>query len=529
MKAADLLVKCLENEGVEVIFGIAGKEILELVNSLAKSTQIQFVPVRHEQGAAFMADVYGRLAGKAGVCLSTLGPGATNLLTGVSSAQLDHSPLIALIGQADVSRHRAESHQYINIPNVFEPVTKGSTQIVDPQTLATAIRKSFKLATIEKPGAAAVILPENVLSEVVTNPPLEVTPLPESVPTGDAVKTAMYLIESCKRPFLLVGNGVVRADAVGELRTLVDTLQSPVSHSFMAKGILETSHPQNYFTFGFSEKDEVLPGIQEADLLIAIGHDFVEKLPSHWNKGKLPVLHIDSMPAETNEFYPVAAELVGNIKITLQLLNQSGLPAKSWKPAGNLREVIMKAYQVNQQKTPSSHDPVKIEYVLQIIQRLSPDDAILISDVGAHKISIARTYQPKLPNRTIISNGLATMGIAIPGCLGAKLACPDSTVVAITGDGGALMNFAEIETASRLGLSFLIIVINDSMLKLEVKQMEKKFGETHGVTFQNPDFVKMADSYDITGKRAATLGEFEMAFQEFLSSSDGITLIELVM
>lgn len=527
MKAADVLVKYLENEGVEYIFGMVGKEILGLMDSLSKSAQIQFVAARHEQGAAFMADVYGRLAKKPGVCLSTLGPGALNLLTGVASAQLDHSPLVALIGQADLRRHHAESHQYIDIPKIVEPVTKSAVQIIDPETLPTAIRKSFRLAAMEKPGAAAVIVPENILSEPIKALPLEVSPLPETVPYEKTLKAALQLVQNSKKPFILAGNGIVRQDAAVEFKTLVDTLQSPVSHSMKAKGLVETGHPQNYFTFGFSDNDAVLPGIEEADLLICIGLDFVEKLPSHWNKLKLPVLHIDSLPAETNEYYPVAAELAGNIKKTLQLLNDSRLPRKSWEPAGNLKRTIVEEYQINQ--FPSASEPLKIEHVLQMIQKLAPDDTVLISDVGDHKISIARTYQPKMPNRVIISNGLATMGIAIPGCIGAKLACPDSTVIAITGDGGALMNFAEIETAARLGLSFLIIVINDSMLKLEVKQMEKKFGESYGTTFQNPDFAKLAESFGIRGLRAATMEEFENALKDFLSGSVGITLIELAM
>lgn len=529
MKAADVLVRCLENEGVEFIFGIVGKETLELANSLSKSEQIQFIGVRHEQGAAFMADVYGRLSGKAGICLSTLGPGATNLLTGVASAQLDHSPLVALIGQADIQRQHGESHQYLDIPKLFEPATKWSTQIESPQTLPTIVRKAFKLATLEKPGSVVLVLPENIAPQEISTPPLEVNPLPGNTPAVEEIEAANLLLTKHLKPFILIGNGVVRQDAIKELRTFINHLEAPASHSFMAKGVLEKEHPQNYFTFGFNEKDEVLSGIQEADLLITIGLDFVEKLPNHWNKKKLPVLHIDTLPAETNEYYPAKIELAGNIKKTLQLLNQSGLPKKSWEPSGNLKGHITEAYQLNEYQRGPNDQQMTIGHVLQCIESLSPDDTILISDVGAHKVSIARTYQPKMPNRVIISNGLATMGIAIPGCIGAKLACPDSTVIAITGDGGALMNFAEIETAARLGLSFIILVINDSMLKLEDEQMKKKFGESFGVSFQNPDFAKLAASFGIHSKKVTTMKELEDSLEESLSSREGITLIELLM
>ncbi|MBY0098766.1 acetolactate synthase large subunit [Mesobacillus maritimus] len=529
MKVSDLMVTCLENEGVEFIFGIVGTETLDLADSLSKSTKIQFVNVRHEQGAAFMADVYGRLSNKVGVCLSTLGPGATNLLTGMASAQLDHSPVLALIGQADVGRNHKESHQYIDLSKLFEPVTKLCTQIKESQTLPTNIRKSFRLAMMEKPGAVAVILPENFLSEMITNMPLPVMPLPKSIPDMDSVKSTIRLLTNCTKPFIILGNGVIRQHAVPEVQTFIDTLQAPVTHSFMAKGILEKEHPCNFFTFGFNEKDEVIKGIEQADLIISIGFDFVEKLPKDWNKRKIPVLHIDALPAETNEFYPARYELVGNIKETLQLLNESELPIKSWEPSGNLKERLLDVHKIKKNEQKSASRPFTIENMLHCIEDYTPENSIVVSDVGAHKVSIARTYQPKNPNRVIISNGLASMGIAIPGSIGAKLACPNDPVICITGDGGALMNFAEIETAKRLGLSFIIIVLNDSMLKLEVQQMDQLFGESYGVTFENPDFIQLAEGFGIEGKQARNLDEFQSALQESLPTLENIVLIEVFL
>ena len=514
---------------MEYVFGIVGKETLDLADSLSKSDQIQFVNARHEQGAAFMADAYGRLSKKVGVCLSTLGPGATNLLTGIASAQLDHSPVVALIGQAGVERHHQESHQYLDIVKIFEPATKWSTQIMDSQTVPTIIRKAVRLAQMEKPGSVAIVVPENFLTQKITNKPLPIHPLPETVPVTETIMAAITLIQNGMKPFILVGNGVVRQDAVLELQTFINTLQAPVTHSFMAKGILEKEHASNYFTFGFNENDEVLPGIGEADLIITIGFDFVEKLPKKWNEKKIPVLHIDSLPAEINESYPVQIECVGNIKKTLQLLNQSGLPAKAWAPFGNLKEKIMTAYQINHNQPQAINRPFTIEQILHCIENLTTENTIVISDVGAHKVSIARTYQPKKPNRLIISNGLASMGISIPGSIGAKLACPHDPVICITGDGGALMNFAEIETAKRLGLSFIIIVLNDSKLKLEVQQMMKLFGESYGVTFQNPDFVQLAESFGIKGTKASNLDEFETVLKEALQTLDEMVLIEVVM
>ncbi|CAG9623142.1 acetolactate synthase large subunit [Sutcliffiella rhizosphaerae] len=526
MKVSDVIVKCLENEGVEYVFGIVGKEILDLADSLSKSEKIQFVNVRHEQGAAFMADVYGRLSNKAGVCLSTLGPGATNLLTGVASAQLDHSPLVALIGQAGVERHHKESHQYLDIVKLFEPVTKWCTQAKDAQTVPAIIRKAFRMAMMEKWGAVAIALPENFSSQTIPNKPLPVNPLPESVPVREAINVAITLINNSTRPFILLGNGVMRQHAIPEIQAFINTLQAPVTHSFMAKGVLNKEHPCNYFTFGFSEKDEVIPGINEADLLIVIGFDFVEKLPKDWNQTKIPVLHMDALPAETNDYYPVESELVGNIKKTFQLLNKCELSAKPWEPAGNLKEKLLTAYKINKNQEKPANLPLSIENLLHCIEDVTAENSIVISDVGAHKVSIARTFQPKKANRLIISNGLASMGIAIPGAVGAKLACPNEPVICITGDGGALMNVAEIETAARLGLSFIIIVLNDSVLKLEQQQMDKLFGESYGVTFQNPDFTQLADAFGIVGMQAKTITEFQTVLQKSQQNSDKIVLIE---
>ncbi|MCM3728249.1 acetolactate synthase large subunit [Neobacillus cucumis] len=521
MKLTDTLVQCLENEGVEYIFGIVGTETLDLAESLSKSTKIQYVNVRHEQGAAFMADVYGRLSKKAGVCLSTLGPGAANLVTGIASAQLDHSPLVALIGQAGIERQHGESHQYMDIVKLLEPATKWSTQILDSQTVPTVIRKAFRLALMEKPGSVAITLPENFAAQPIANTPIPITPTPVTVPDAESLNAAKELIQKYTKPFIIIGNGLIRQEAVQELITFIDRLQSPATHSFMAKGILPPEHQQNFFTFGFKENDAVLAGINEADLLIVIGFDFVEQLPNAWNKNKLPVLHIDPLPAEVNEYYPVQCELVGNIKKTLEALNQAELTVKSWLPSGDLQAQIKTTYQINENQKES----LNIENVVHLIEKFSPENTIVISDVGAHKVSIAKTYQPKEPNRLIVSNGLATMGIAIPGSIGAKLACTNDPVICITGDGGALMNFAELETAKRLGLSFTIIILDDSMLKLEVKQMNNKFGNTYGVTFENPDFVQLAQSFGVKGIRPNTLAELETILKE---PQQEIVLIDLV-
>ncbi len=527
MKATDLLVQCLENEGVEYIFGIVGKETLDLIDSLSKSKKIQFINVRHEQGAAFMADVYGRLTNKVGVCLTTLGPGATNLLTGISSANLDHSPVVAITGQASFEKQHQESHQYLDIVKIFEPATKWSVQIKESQTIPKIIRKAFRLAQMEKPGAVLIELPENIATQMAPTHPLPVSPIPKSIPTSQAIEEARTFIGQSQRPLVIVGNGGIRQKAMSGLLTFVENLQSPVIHSFMAKGVLPKNHQLNYFTFGFQKKDEALLMIEQSDLLIVVGFDFVESPPKDWNKKMYPVLHIDTLPAEMDEHYPVKGELVGDINEIFQELNKLDIPSKPWVPIGNLKEQIKTAYQID--LDVKENLSLTIENILTVIEKNAAEKTIVISDVGAHKLSIARTYQSKQAGRLIISNGFASMGIALPGSIGAKLACHDAPVICITGDGGALMNISELETAKRLGLSLIIIVLNDSTLKLEEQMMQEKFSTSFGTAFGNPDFVQLAESFGIKGVRPKQLNEFEEVLENALKQHNEITLIDIQM
>ncbi|RLL41793.1 acetolactate synthase large subunit [Oceanobacillus piezotolerans] len=527
MKATDLLVQCLENEGIEYIFGIMGKETLDLIDSLSRSKKIQFINVRHEQGAAFMADVYARLTNRVGVCLATLGPGATNLLTGISSANLDHSPVVAITGQASFERQHQESHQYLDIVKIFEPATKWSVQIKDSQTIPNIIRKAFRLAQLEKPGAVLIELPENIASQMAPARPLSVSPIPKSSPISQAIEDARTLIYRSQKPVVIVGNGVIRQKAIHELLTFVDNLQAPVVHSFMAKGVLPKNHPLNYFTFGFKKKDEVIPVIEQSDLLIVVGYDFVESPPKDWNKRMHPILHIDTLPAEMDEYYPVNGELVGDLKEVFQKLNELEIPSKPWVPIGNLKERIKTAYQIDLEV--KGNLSLTMENILTVIEENATEKTIVISDVGAHKLSIARTYQSKQAGRVIISNGLASMGIALPGSIGAKLACPDDPIICITGDGGALMNISELETAKRFGLSFIMIVLNDSALKLEEQMMQEKFNNSFGTAFGNPDFVRLAESFGIKGVRPKQLNEFEQLLKSALKQNNEITLMDIQM
>lgn len=529
MKATDVLVQCLENEGVEYIFGIVGKETLDLVESISRSERIQFIPVRHEQGAAFMANVYGKLANKPGVCSATLGPGATNLLTGLGSALLDHAPVVAITGQAGLERQHKKSHQLLNMVSIMEPATKWAAQIKDPKTIPEMIRNAFRIAAKEKPGPVFIELPENVAIEPAPPQVLRVTPMPVNQPEDNSMNAALTLIKESTTPFIIVGDGAIRQNSTDELLHFIEKLQAPVTHSFMAKGVIPKQHPSNFYTFGFEENDLVLSGIAEADLLIVIGFDFIEKLPKQWNRTKIPVLHLDTLPAEVDEYYPVQAELVGNIQKTLQIFNTFDLPSKQWLPSGDLKKRMEQSYQIFNIEKETSHLPLTTENILHVIEKLSFPETTVISDVGAHKISIARTYQPKGPGRLLISNGFASMGIAIPGAIGAKLARPNEPIICISGDGGALMNISELETAKRLGLAFVIIILNDHVLKLEQQMMNKKFGKSFDVTFGNPDFLLLAESFGIKGMRPSSIKEFEDILKNELETQKEVILIEILL
>lgn len=499
MDTAELLVKCLENEGVEYIFGVPGEENLQVLQALKKSS-IQFVTTRHEQGAAFMADVYGRLTGKAGVCLSTLGPGATNLMTGVADANLDRAPLVAITGQVGTDRMHIESHQYLDLVAMFNPVTKWNAQIVRPSITPEIVRKAFKLAQTEKPGAVHIDLPENIADMEVTGEPLRRDGQEKSYASMQSIQQAAVAISQATNPLLFVGNGAIRAQASEALTEFATTLNIPVANTFMGKGVIPYTHPLALWTFGLQQRDFISCGIEQTDLLIAVGYDLVEYSPKKWNPdSNIPILHINATPAEIDSSYIPRVEVVGDISDSLECIlkrvNRKGRP----DPINiKLREEIRADYERYADDYGFPVKPQKLIYDFR--QVLGPED-ILISDVGAHKMWIARNYHCDRPNTCLISNGFASMGIAIPGGIAAKLVNPSRKVIAATGDGGFMMNCQELETALRLGTAFVTVIFNDGGYGLIEWKQQSHYGESAFVHFNNPDFVKLAESMGLKGYR----------------------------
>jgi acetolactate synthase-1/2/3 large subunit len=515
LKASDLLVQCLENERVEYVFGLPGEETLDVLDSLHAS-RIKFIPVRHEQGAAFMADVYGRLTGRAGVCLSTLGPGSANLVTGIADAYLDRAPLVAITGQAGLDRIHKESHQYIDVVGMFHSITKWNARVEKAALIPEIVRKAFKIAQTEKPGACHIELPEDVAAEETKGKPFPVIPVRRPSPDRTALKAVAKLTEESERPIVLAGNGVIRGKAAGELHAFSQKTGIPVANTFMGKGVIPWDSELSLLTIGLQAHDYVSFGFDRADLIIAVGYDIVEYDPKFWNPGgDKKIIHIDFTPSEIDSHYKTAVEIVADIRETLELLGKEIRRPKERTELKALRSTIMNEF------TEYAQDPgfpMKPQRILHDIHSFMAEDDLVISDVGAHKIWIARMYPVSRPNTCIISNGFAAMGIALPGAIAAKLVYPDRRVLAICGDGGFLMNAQEMETACRLNVPFVALIFRDDGYGLIEWKQIKKFGRKTGVDFGNPDFVKFAESFGAKGYRVEKASQLiptlEQAFKQ---------------
>ncbi|MEH2080800.1 MAG: acetolactate synthase large subunit [Nostoc sp.] len=517
MNTAELLVQCLENEGVQYIFGLPGEENLHVLEAL-KNSSIKFITTRHEQGAAFMADVYGRLTGKAGVCLSTLGPGATNLMTGVADANLDGAPLVAITGQVGTDRMHIESHQYLDLVAMFAPVTKWNKQIVRPSITPEVVRKAFKRSQSEKPGAVHIDLPENIAAMPVEGNPLRKDNSEKTYASFASIRAAAAAICQAVNPLILVGNGAIRAHASDAVTQFATLLNIPVANTFMGKGVIPYTHQLALWSVGLQQRDFITCAFDNTDLVIAIGYDLIEFSPKKWNRnGEIPIVHIGVNPAEIDSSYIPNAEVVGDISDSLyEILKLADRQGKPDPLAISLRSEIRADYEQYAHDDEFPIKPQKLIYDLR--QVMGPDD-IVISDVGAHKMWMARHYHCHSPNTCIISNGFAAMGIAIPGALAAKLVHPKRKVVAVTGDGGFMMNSQELETALRVGTPFVTIIFNDGGYGLIEWKQENQFGKGNSsfVHFSNPDFVKLAESMGLKGYRVESALDLIPTLKEALA------------
>ncbi len=523
-KASDLFVRCLEAEGVTHIFGVPGEENADLMISLIDS-EIEFVLCRHEQAAAFMADTYGRLTGRPGVCLSTLGPGATNLVTGIADANMDRSPVVAIIGQASTRRLHKESHQNMDAIAMFEPISKWAHSIRDPETVPEVLRKAFKIAAMEKPGACIVELPENVAKKAVSGAPMAATRTRRPAADYKAVARAVDLIAAAKSPIILAGNGAVRKRAAKQLRRLAHKTGIGVVNTFMGKGVVSLDDPHCLFTVGLQGRDHITCALDEADTIIAVGYDLVEYAPEFWNQGReKTIVHIDFEPAEIDGAYPVAVDVASDVADALWQINEElnrrfadRLPLFDIAARARLRAMI--AEDLGAEAGDRSF-PMKPQRILSDLRAALGPDNILLSDVGAHKMWVARYYQCYEPNTCLISNGFCSMGFALPGAIGAKIAHPGRRVAAVCGDAGFLMNVQDLETAVRLGLNFVCLIWVDGEYGLIKWKQQNQFDGRHSdLAFGNPDFELLARAFGLWARRLESADELRPAIDEAFAQS----------
>ena len=499
MKTSDLFIKCLENEGIEYIFGVPGEENADFLMSLQDSKKIKFILTRHEQGAAFMAESYGKLTGKLSCCLSTLGPGATNLLTGVADANMDHSPVLVITGQGSSDRLHKESHQIMDVCNMFKSVTKWTTSIRSPNTIPEIVRKAVRLATLEKPGAVHIELPEDIAKLDVETMPLKSFPYRRSIAEDAVIYKAYKLMCEANSPILIAGNGAIRKRSSRQLREFCERTNIPVVTTFMGKGAVDCNSDYCLSTVGLGAIDFGDIAIKNSDLVITLGYDMVEYHPKLWSRNsEAKIIHIDFEAAEIDEYYIPEVEVVGDLAHSLSVLNniidKEGTKSYDFKYVKKMRADLKEDHEYY--KNDEQKGLIKPQKFLYDLRKFLNKDDILISDVGAHKMWIARNYPCYEPNTCIVPNGFCSMGYALPAVIAASLTNTNHRIFSICGDAGFLMNLQEMETAKRLNSNFVVIIWEDKSYGLIKWKQQAQFGRSTELDFDNPDWEKLAKSFD---------------------------------
>ena len=521
---ADLLVRCLEHEGVTCVFGIPGEENIHLTDALAASS-IRYVLVRHEQAASFMAEIYGRLTGRAGVCSATLGPGAINMLLGTADATTNSAPLVALSAQVGLNRIYKESHQSVDLVSLFSPVTKWADMVLTPGAVPEMARKAFKLAQTERPGAVYLAVPEDI--EAMAAPP-GLAPLPVNTPRADEpsrsqIERAAAVLDGARRPIVLAGHGAARAGAADALRRFAERLGLHVATTFHGKGVFPDDHPLALGAVGFMRHDYVNFGFDESDVIVSVGYELQEFDPARINPaGDKRILHLSRFPAEVDASYNVEVGVQADISATLDAL--AAATSRRWQPGEGGEKI--RALLADELARGAGDDsfPVKPQRVVSDTRAALGRSGIVLADTGAVKMWMARLYPTYEPNTCLVSNGLSTMGFAMPGAIGAKLAEPGRRVLAATGDGAFLMNSQEIETALRERIPLTVLIWEDDAYGLIKWKMDLELGHDVATSFGNPDFVAYAESFGARGYRVSAASGLLPMLTEALSA-DTVSVI----
>ncbi|KHE91001.1 Acetolactate synthase [Candidatus Brocadiaceae bacterium S225] len=526
MKASDLFVKALENEGVEYVFGIPGEENLDFLNSL-KDSKIKLILTRHEQGAGFMAATVGRLTGKPGVCLATLGPGATNLVTPAAYANLGAMPMLMITGQKPIMKSKQGRFQIIDTVDMMRPITKYSRQIVNGNSIPSMTREACRIAQEERPGAVHLELPEDIAAEECVDRLFEVVGYRRPDADDLDISKAVRMIEEAKMPLILIGAGANRKRTSKALRKLIETTQIPYFTTQMGKGVVDARHPQCLGTAALSDNDFLHCAISRADLIINIGHDVIEK-PPFFMTDRQKVIHVNFFPANVDDVYFPQLIVVGDIATSVEHLARH-LKEKNanWdfsyfkRIQENVKEHLSKYFEDNR-------FPILPQRVVYIVRKQLPEDGIVTLDNGVYKIWFARNYRCYHPNTLLLDNALATMGAGLASAIAAKMIKPDKKVIAVCGDGGFLMNSQELETAVRLGLDLTIIILDDGGYGMIKWKQEGMGFDNFGLDYSNPDFVKYAESYGATGYRPDSVQSFEDVLEKSLNTH-GVHIIDLAV
>jgi acetolactate synthase-1/2/3 large subunit len=499
-KASDLFVQCLEEEGVEYVFGVPGEENLDFLDSLSRSSKIRLILTRHEQGAGFMAATYGRHTGKAGVCLATLGPGATNLVTAAAYAQLGGMPMLMITGQKPIKKSKQGRFQILDVVAMMGPITKYTHQLASADNIPSRVREALRLAEEEKPGAVHLELPEDIAEEQTDSSPLQRSLVRRPTADEKAVRAAVRKIEAAKSPVLVIGAGANRKMTSRMLLQLIEKTGMPFVTTQLGKGVIDETHPRFLGCAALSSGDFVHRAIEAADLIVNVGHDVIEKPPFFMKKGGTEVIHLSTRTAEVDPVYFPQIEVIGDIANAIWQIKEEVVPSAGWN-----FEPMLRARRAEREHGASlcvdMRFPIFPACLVRQVREAMPADGILCLDNGVYKIWFARDYPARGPNTVLLDNALATMGAGLPSAMASKMVHPERKVMAICGDGGFMMNSQEMETAVRLKLDLTVLVLNDdSYGMIRWKQANMGFADW-GLTYGNPDFVRYAESYGAHGHR----------------------------
>ena len=524
MKSSDLMVKALENEGIKYIFGIPGEENLDFLNSL-KESDIELILTRHEQAAGFMAATFGRLTGKPGVCLSTLGPGATNFVTSAAYAQLGAMPLVMLAGQKPIRKSKQGRFQIVDIVGLMRPITKFSEQIVDGNNIPSMVRDAFRVAMEERPGAAYIELPEDIADEETDASLFDVVGHRRPDANKKAIDQAALMIEKAKMPLLLIGAGANRKSTAKALNEFINRTGIYFFNTQLGKGVVDERHPQFLGTAALSDNDFLHCAIERADLIINIGHDVIEKPPFFMEKGGKEVIHVNFFAAHIDDVYFPQLNVVGDISSSVRNIMEAinDYEAKDYSYFKRVQD------EINNRLTKYFEDdrfPMLTQHLVNLLRGQLGAEDIVTLDNGVYKIWFARNYKCYRPNTLLLDNALATMGAGLPSAIAAKLLYPEKKVVSINGDGGFMMNSQELETAVRLGLDLVVIILNDGAYGMIKWKQESMGFDNYGLDYTNPDFVKYAESFGAVGHRPESSEEFKQILETSLNSK-GVHVIDL--